>query len=142
MIKVTDDKSQIIFSGVIKAAYRSKDRDKNGNIKEDSELKNVITVFPDDEKVFDQINAYEKSGDNYTPTWFKEREFVKLKSAFDIPVKAEDKEMTFVEFLERGLIKGGQVIVKFIQKDGSIYPLAILEKEPGEKFDAFEGMED
>lgn len=142
MIKINEDNTQIIFSGVTKSAYKRKDTDKNGNAADDAAVKNVITVYPDDVKeVFGAITAYVNSGKNYTPEWFKGGEYIKLKSVYDIPFKTSAGDViTFDEFLDRGLIKGGKVVVRFIQKDGAIYPAAVKEVEPGEAYDPFEDM--
>lgn len=140
MIKEINNET-MVFSGVIKAVYKRKDTDNKGRVKEDSPIKNVITVFPDDKKkVFDAIYAYEDSGDKYTPDWFKNKEFIRLKSAYNIPVQIDGEEVSFNDWLDRGLVKGAKVNVKMTQQDGVIYPDAIVVKEDGEKFDPFEGM--
>lgn len=129
---VDKDKNTIIFEGILESAYKRKKEDVS---------KNVIRVTPVDKDIFDSITAYKESGKNYTPTWYKEKNHIMLRSVYDIPVKSVDGDkLTFDEFCERGLIKGAKVEVKIVQKEGAIYPSAIVILEDGDEYDVFEGM--
>lgn len=137
MIKVNDDNTQLIFSATLQSAYKHAD--------DDGTVKNIINVVPDDtEKVFKAVApVFDKTGEDFTPTWFKSKEYMLLKSTFDIKVKiVEGDQITFDQFCERGLIKGANVSVKVsIKKKGVVYPMALVEKSAGEMYDPFEGMD-
>lgn len=133
---VDTDNETITFDCVVNSAYRMSKEGKDGK----SEPRNTLNVSPTDKGVFDVISAYEHSGDKYTPDWFKGKEHIMLRSVYDIPVKLDGKKSTFADFLEKGLIKNAKGVCRIKQKDGAIYPVALVINEDGEEYDAFEGM--
>lgn len=138
MIKVNDDTNQIIFDGVLNSAYKLS-KDNKGNDLEN--VKNVINVTPrESKKVFDKITAFENSGKNFTPTWYNKKEYIILRSVYDIPFEVDGSKLSFDDFCERGLIKNAKVVCKMLQKDGAVYPVAVKVLEDGEMYDAFADM--
>ena len=111
-----------------------------GGTKFNSEEKNHITV--NGEIPYDEITAFDDSGAKLTPTWYKNKDgYMNLKSKFDIPVKDTDgKVITFDTWIHEYNAVGAVVNIKTIQKDGTIYPSAIVVVEDGEELNPFEDM--
>lgn len=105
-----------------------------------SEEKNHITV--NGEIPYDEITAFDNSGAKLTPTWYKNKDgYMNLTSKFGIPVKDTDgKVITFDTWIHEYNVVGAVVNIKTIQKDGAIYPYAIVVVEDGEELNPFEGM--
>ena len=111
-----------------------------GGTKFNSEEKNHITV--NGEIPYDEITAFDNSGAKLTPTWYKNKDgYMNLTSKFDVPVKDTDgKVITFDTWIHKYNVVGAVVNIKTIQKDGVIYPSAIVVVEDGEDINPFEGM--
>ena len=111
-----------------------------GGTKFNSEEKNHITV--NGEIPYDEITAFDNSGAKLTPTWYKNKDgYMNLTSKFDIPVKDTDgKVITFDTWIHEYNAVGALVNIKTIQKDGVIYPSAIVVVEDGEELNPFEDM--
>ena len=140
----TVENNTILTDAVIRAAYKDR-KEKNGDVVEH----NTVTIIPDDEKIYDECApAFKNVGKKYIPSWFKSKEYIKLKSLYNIPVMRNDEEITFDEWLQTGLVKGAKAKVRFVlkkEKDsdefaGVVYPLAIKIYEDGEPLNVFEGM--
>lgn len=91
---------------------------------------------------YDSIHAFDSNGAKLSPKWFKEKTgYINVKSAYDIPVKSTNgKVITFDEWINTGLALGSTVRVKVKQKDGAIYPLAIVVTVNGEESNPFLDM--
>ena len=124
----------LIVEGVVTSAYK-------GKSKYNEEIKNRIAI-KSESIPYDNITAFNDSGNKLTPTWFKEKTgYINLTSRFNIPVMTmKGKKITFEEWLETKVVIGSTVKCKFIQKEGAVYPVAIKVIEDGEEFDAFEGL--
>ena len=111
-----------------------------GGTKFNSEEKNHITI--NGEIPYDEITAFENSGSKLTPTWYKNKDgYMNLTSKFDIPVKdTNGKVITFDTWIHEHNVVGAVVNIKTIQKDGVIYPSAIVVVEEGEELNPFEDM--
>lgn len=111
-----------------------------GGTKFNSEEKNHITV--NGEIPYDKITAFDNSGAKLTPTWYKNKDgYMNLTSKFDIPVKDTDgKVITFGTWIQEYNAVGAIVNIKTIQKDGVIYPVALVVVEDGEELNPFEDM--
>ena len=129
----------IIFKGKIKSAYTKGVRNADGDHVDEFRL-NIELNSPD--KVYETITAYTNSPKKYVPTWYKAREGnIILKSRYDIPVKNTDGDtVKFSDWLDDGLISGAEVKIKIKQKEGAIYPVALVIEKDGEEMDYFEGM--
>ena len=104
--------------------------------------KNRITL-KSDSIPYDNIHAFDKSGERLTPTWFKERNgYMNLSSIYDVPVKVGGgRVVTFEEWCSEYDVIGAIINIKITEKDGAVYPTAIMVLESGEKINPFEGME-
>jgi len=127
------ENGDLIFIATVKRAFV-------GATKYDDKSKNRLTLYNPD---FDYtlITAYDDSPAKLTPSWFKDAEgYINLNSKFDIPVK--DQDGTILTFEEWVLTDTNNAIVKakIRQKDGSVYPVALVVMEPGEPADYFAGM--
>ena len=91
---------------------------------------------------YDEIHAFDKSGDRLTPVWFKERNgYINLSSIYDIPVmNSYGKRISFDDWLETETIIGSIVRVSVKQKEGALYPEAIKVIEDGEIRDPFSDL--
>lgn len=91
---------------------------------------------------YDEITAYDKVGAKMTPSWYKDKEgYMNIASDFDIPVRmTSGKIVTFEEWIDAGIAIGADIKIKVSQKDGAVYPMAIVVEKDGEPFDPFEGM--
>ena len=125
----------LMVEGVVKAA-------KIGSTKFDKDDKCRISIKTEDLEIYDQINAYDNSGEKFTPDWYKNAEgYLNLSSKFDIPVLDENgTRLTFEKWIDGGAALGSTVRLKFKNTDGSVYPVAVKVLQPGEPFDVFEGM--
>lgn len=127
------ENGDLVFVATVKRAFV-------GATKYDDKVKNRLTLYNPD---FDYklITAYDNAPAKLTPSWFKDAEgYINLNSKFDIPVKDINGEIiTFEDF---ALTETGNAIVKakIRQKDGSIYPVALVVLEEGEPVDHFAGM--
>ena len=127
------ENGDLVFIATVKRAFV-------GATKFDDKTKNRITLYNPD---FDYtlITAYDEAPTKLTPSWFKEGEgYINLNSKFDIPVK--DQDGTILTFEEWVLTDTNNAIVKakIRQKEGSVYPVALVVMEPGEPVDNFAGM--
>lgn len=123
----------MVFTATVKRAFI-------GATKYDDKVKNRVTLYNPD---FDYtlITAYDNAPAKLTPSWFKDAEgYINLNSKFDIPVK--DKDGTILTFEEWVLTDTNNAIVKakIRQKEGSVYPVALVVLEEGEPVDNFAGM--
>lgn len=91
---------------------------------------------------YDNIHAFDNAGSKLTPAWYKNRDgYINLASIYEIPIKDyKGKVISFEEWLENYNALGSIVKVAIKQKDGAIYPQAIVIIEDGEDRDPFEGM--
>jgi len=127
------ENGDLVFIATVKRAFV-------GATKYDDKSKNRLTLYNPD---FDYtlITAYDEAPAKLTPSWFKDAEgYINLNSKFDIPVK--DQDGTILTFEEWVLTDTNNAIVKakIRQKDGSVYPVALVVMEPGEPADYFAGM--
>ena len=127
------ENGDLVFIATVKRAFV-------GATKYDDKTKNRLTLYNPD---FDYtlITAYDEAPAKLTPSWFKDAEgYINLNSKFDIPVK--DQDGTILTFEEWVLTDTNNAIVKakIRQKDGSVYPVALVVMEPGEPADYFAGM--
>lgn len=144
MLKLNDDNTMVL-SAEVKSAYHQTKADKDGN----NIKKNVVTFYPEDKEVFEKLEpVFKNVGKKFTPSWFKTKEHMIVRSNYDIPVKSTDgKELTFNEWLEDGQIKKAKITIKVLLKtdetgeySGVIYPICVVVNEDGESFNPFEGM--
>lgn len=129
----TLENGDLVFTATVKRAFI-------GATKYDEKVKNRVTLYNPD---FDYtlITAYDNAPAKLTPSWFKDAEgYINLNSKFDIPVK--DKDGTILTFEEWVLTDTNNAIVKakIRQKEGSVYPVALVVLEEGEPVDSFAGM--
>lgn len=112
-----------------------------GTTKFNSEPKYHITVNGD--IPYDSITAYDNAGTKLTPTWYKNKDgYMNVASKFEIPVQdIKGKFIDFEDWIEEYNAIGAIVNIKIIQKDGAIYPVAIVVVKDGEEINPFEGME-
>ncbi len=127
------ENGDLVFTATVKRAFI-------GATKYDDKVKNRVTLYNPD---FDYtlITAYDNAPAKLTPSWFKDAEgYINLNSKFDIPVK--DKDDTILTFKEWVLTDTNNAIVKakIRQKEGSVYPVALVVLEEGEPVDNFAGM--
>lgn len=127
------ENGDLVFIATVKRAFV-------GATKYDDKSKNRLTLYNPD---FDYslITAYDEAPAKLTPAWFKDAEgYINLNSKFDIPVK--DQDGTILTFEEWVLTDTNNAIVKakIRQKEGSVYPVALVVMEPGEPVDNFAGM--
>lgn len=132
--ETTKKKERIIFTGVCTRAV-------TGKTKFSETIKNQLTILSEDFP-YDKVHAYDNVGAKLTPTWYKEKNgYINLSSIYDIPVKtSNNRKATFAEWLDNGLCVGSKLKVSITEKDGAIYPVAVVVETDGEPFDPFEGM--
>ena len=125
----------LMVEGIVKAA-------KIGSTKFDKDDKARLSIKTENLDIYDEIDAFDNSGEKFTPDWYKQAEgYLNFSSKFDIPVLDENgRRLTFEEWIETGTALGSNVRVKFKNTDGAVYPVAAKVLEPGEPFDVFEGM--
>lgn len=127
------ENGDLVFTATVKRAFI-------GSTKYDDKVKNRVTLYNPD---FDYslITAYDNTPAKLTPSWFKDAAgYINLNSKFDIPVK--DQDGTIITFEEWVLTDTNNAIVKakIREKEGSVYPVALVVIEPGEPVDSFAGM--
>lgn len=132
--EVQETKKFHIIEGIITSARFGKSRFND-------EDKNRLTV-KSDSIPYDDIHAYDKAGERLTPKWYKEQNgYINLVSRYDIPVRStKGRQITFEEWLEEFNTIGAKVKVKINEKDGAVYPMAIVVLEDGEDLNPFEGL--
>jgi len=106
---------------------------------------NLGGLTPSDLENFDSV--YADCGKKYTPNWLKERNGeCHMKSKYNIPVRFRFNmadEITSKEYIDQNMYNNAIVTIRVRQKEGAIYPLAIVVEEIGEestKRDYFEGL--
>lgn len=111
-----------------------------GSTKFNPTSKNHLTLNGD--IPYDDIVAYTNVGSKLTPTWFKNREgYMNLASVYDVPVRTENnREIGFSDWISEYNPIGSVVTVKVIQKEGAIYPVAIVVVKDGEEQNPFLDM--
>lgn len=132
----------LIIEGEIVSAYV-------GGAKNDPEKLNRLAI-KSDSIPYESITAFEGSKDRYIPAWFKDKTgYINLKSRYNIPVKdskatqfqgLKGHTIDFAEFVERETVIGSKVRISIIQRDGALYPKALVVLEDGEPKDPFEGL--
>lgn len=124
----------VIIEGKVVSAYY-------GKTKYDDEKKYRLSVFSE---VIDytEFTAFDNSGAKLTPAWFKDQKgYINLSSKFDIPVMNTDgEEITTEEWLDTKKAVHSFIKLKVRQKEGAVYPAAIIVVEDGEEADPFAGM--
>lgn len=132
-VKKQEFKDVIVEGKVVSAYY--------GKTKYDDEKKYRLSVFSE---VIDytEFTAFDNSGAKLTPAWFKDQKgYINLSSKFDIPVMNTDgEEITTEEWLDTKKAVHSFIKLKVRQKEGAVYPAAIIVVEDGEEADPFAGM--
>ena len=131
----TEDKfPNVIIEGKVVGAYF-------GKTKFDETNKNRIGV-ESSSIPYDKIHAFDSNGDKLTPKWFKDKTgYINVKSIYDIPVKTTSgKVITCEEWFETGLCMGATIRLKLRQKDGGVYPVALVILVNGEEINPFDEM--
>lgn len=131
--EVTNNSTFIIEGIIIEARV--------GRSRYSEDIKSRIAI-KSDAIPYDSITAYQDAGPRMTPAWFKDKSgYINASSRFNIPVlNDKGRELSFEDWIETGIAIGSKVRAKFTQKEGAIYPVAIMVLENGEKIDPFEGM--
>ena len=124
----------VIVEGKVVSAYY-------GTTKYDDNKKYRLSIYSE---VIDytEFTAFDNSGAKLTPAWFKEQKgYINLSSLFDIPVMNTDgEEMTTQEWLDTKKAVHSFIKLKVRQKEGAVYPAAIIVVEDGDEADPFAGM--
>lgn len=146
MFDFNEETGRLTISATINNAYKLKKENEAGTVT----VKNTINFTPDDtKKFFSTVEpVFKETGKKFTPSWFKKKEAVILKSLYDIAVlDTEDEKHTFDEWRDVGKIKGAKANIRMtLKKDddgeysGVIYPDCIHILEDGEEYNQFEGM--
>lgn len=127
------ENGDLVFIATVKRAFI-------GTTKNDDTEMNRLTLYNPD---FDYslITAYDHSAAKYTPSWYKDSKgYINLNSRFEIPVKDIDGEVITFEEFTKTETHNSIVKAKIRQKEGSIYPVALVVLEEGEPVDHFDGM--
>lgn len=96
---------------------------------------------------YEDIWAYDETSEKLTPAWFKKQDgYINLSTKFEVPVRRNGHEMSLSAWLENASeedysVNGSLIRIKIRQKDGAVYPVAIIVLEDGTPADPFEGME-
>lgn len=132
-VKKAEFKDVIVEGKVVSAYY--------GTTKYDDNKKYRLSIYSE---VIDytEFTAFDNSGAKLTPAWFKEQNgYINLSSLFDIPVMSSDgEEMTTQEWLDTKKAVHSFIKLKVRQKEGAVYPAAIIVVEDGDEADPFAGM--
>ena len=124
----------VIVEGKVVSAYY-------GTTKYDDNKKYRLSIYSE---VIDytEFTAFDNSGAKLTPAWFKEQKgYINLSSLFDIPVMNTDgEEMTTQEWFDTKKAVHSFIKLKVRQKEGAVYPAAIIVVEDGDEADPFAGM--
>jgi hypothetical protein len=130
------DNGDLVFIATVKRAFV-------GGTRFDDKVKNRLTLYNPDFD-YSMISAYDDSPAKLTPSWFKDAVgYINLNSKFDIPVKDQDGTVLKFEDWVQTYTNNAIVKAKIRQKDGSVYPVALIVMEPGdpdEQPDYFEDM--
>lgn len=114
-----------------------------GTARQDDTEKYRLTIF-NENLPYDKIQAFDGSSSKYTPAWFKDAEgYMNLTSRYTIPVKIGSKETDFDNWVNGDYTApNSKVVVRVRQKQGAVYPVAILVKEDGFVENPFEGFDE
>lgn len=138
---------QIIFNGVVKYAYYGKSDNDNKD-------KTRILVTVDDANIDDirkKLTECYKSS-SLKPKFVTENGTdLMIKSLYDVPCRMDadtsqikelwsDYDTTAKGFIDMGYTVGAKVRVKIKLKNGAMYPVAIVVKELGTKYNPLEDM--
>lgn len=97
---------------------------------------------------YEDIYAFDEVGEKWTPSWYKKQDgYINLATKYDVPVRREGHDITLSEWLDEQSEKGYSVNrsivrIKIRQKEGVVYPVAVIVLEDGDPADPFEGMDD
>lgn len=133
-MKKEEKKTVVIIEGIVKMA-------KYGTSKFDDNNKYRIWLGECDIP-YEDIWAFDEVGKKLTPSWFAEKNGeINLSSLYDIPVKNIDgNRIDFDTWIASKTAYGSKVKVSIIQKEGAVYPKAVMiiaEGEPVEEADPF-----
>ena len=138
---------QIIFNGVVKYAYYGKSDNDNKD-------KTRILVTVDDANIDDirkKLTECYKSS-SLKPKFITENGTdLMIKSLYDVPCRMDadtsqikelwsDYDTTAKGFIDMGDTVGAKVKVKVKLKDGAMYPVALVVKELGTKYNPLDDM--
>lgn len=138
---------QIIFNGVVKYAYYGKSDNDNKD-------KTRILVTVDDANIDDirkKLTECYKSS-SLKPKFVTENGTdLMIKSLYDVPCRMDadmsmikedwsDYDSTARGFVDMGYTVGAKVRIKVKLKDGAIYPVALVVKELGTKYNPLDDM--
>lgn len=138
---------QFIFNGVVKYAYY-------GKTDNDTKDKTRILVTVVDENIEEirkkMAECYKSS--SLKPKFVTENGTdLMIKSLYDVPCRMDadlsqikedwsDYDTTAKGFVDLGYTVGAKVRIKIKLKDGAIYPIALVVKELGTKYNPLEDM--
>lgn len=138
---------QIIFNGVVKYAYFGKTDNDNKD-----KTRILITVEDDNiDGIREKLTECYKSS-SLKPKFVTENGAdLMIKSLFDVPCRMDadmsqikedwtDYDSTAKGFVDMGYTVGAKVRVKIKLKDGAMYPVALVVKELGTKYNPLEDM--
>lgn len=136
--------NEFIVSGTVAMAYI-------GSSKYSDKVKSRILLKDCPDIPYELITAFDGSGERLTPKWFKEQTGdINLSTAYELPVRVDcsipeyegntKNIKTFGQLLDAVDLIGSNVSIKVVQKDGAIYPKAMIVTEIGEGSNPFEGM--
>lgn len=130
----TENMKVIVIEGVITEARYGKSRF--------SDTEKYRISIKSDNIPYDDIHAFDKSGDRLTPKWLKEKNgYINVSSIYSIPVmNTRGAQIDFDDWTTDYNALGATVKVSIIQKEGALYPKAIKVLVDGEARDAFEDL--
>lgn len=138
---MTKDNKVVFAKATLISAYVKAQRSDTGKVS-----KNKLNISCNDKDFWSVLDdVYANTPKKFVPEWYKNRDdknMVSLKSSYDIPIRIDStgEQLTFEEFIARGLIRGADVKVKCNVRDYSVYPSAMIVYTDGEAYDAFEGF--
>ena len=116
-----------------------------GSTRKDTKDKYRLTIQADD-MPYDHIQAFDGSPSRFVPSWFKEAKgFMNLASDYNIPGKFNGDEIDFQEWTTGGedlTAPNSIVCVKIRQKQGAVYPVALVIREDGHTENVWEGFDE
>lgn len=137
----------IIFNGVVKYAYFGKS---DNDTKDKTRI--LITVEDDNiEEIREKLTECYKTS-SLKPKFVTEKSSnLMIKSLYDVPCRIDadmsqikedwtDYDTTAKGFVDMGYTIGAKVRVKIKLKNGAMYPVAIVVKELGTKYNPLEDM--
>lgn len=137
----------IIFNGVVKYAYFGKS---DNDPKDKTRI--LITVEDDNiEEIREKLTECYKTS-SLKPKFVTEKSSdLMIKSLYDVPCRIDadmsqikedwtDYDTTAKGFVDMGYTVGAKVRVKIKLKNGAMYPVAIVVKELGTKYNPLEDM--